>query len=510
MADVMRQRFQNIMPWPQLRLRLKRDVLKEIDEPCSRYRPLTSFNEKVRRQIADTIDPLDPVSRDALVLSDGVPLNWRKLLLYLYEEKIIATTRFRLRDYRNDLPPRYALNLTPNIEKDLADGRDVVYRGFASTSNIEECISKAIGETLERHLLTLYKSGNLLKSSYADLLRRKVPALPIENLNGYLDWQKEKFPLLGAGHDTQLFWVEGKRVDTGARTLLPAQLVYWSYRIAEEEGEKALAHTTTNGCAGHFSYEEALLASLLESIQRDGFFMYWLNTISPPIVDVENIDDARVRDLLETFKRYRLRVYFLNITSDIGIPTLACAIVDDSGTRQCVSVAAANGAPMVDMILHSADEALAIFNYTRSEVPHILSQEYEAFSDPSILRKHRLLAWQGKEMLDRFAFFISGEHQSSEEFMRGALEGNPAEQLKELRQRLAQKGPGYEVYAFEVRHRVLDTLGYHVVRAIVPQLFPLYLDETQATLDSRRLREVPLTLGYKVTGPLNPWPHPFP
>jgi len=49
-----------------------------------------------------------------------------------------------------------------------------------------------------------------------------------------------------------------------------------------------------------------------------------------------------------------------------------------------------------------------------------------------------------------------------------------------------------------------------VVKAIVPQMVPFYLNETFAPLGAARLREVPQKLGYQSTRSINPWPHPFP
>ena len=114
-------------------------------------------------------------------------------------------------------------------------------------------------------------------------------------------------------------------------------------------------------------------------------------------------------------------------------------------------------------------------------------------------------------MLERFNFFVSGEKQSVDDFLGEAGGVSSTKQrLDYTHDRLRSLGKGYETYLYEIEHPVLKNIGYHVVRVIVPQLIPLHLIEHSATLDSKRLREVPEKLGYRAATTYNPWPHPFP
>ena len=114
-------------------------------------------------------------------------------------------------------------------------------------------------------------------------------------------------------------------------------------------------------------------------------------------------------------------------------------------------------------------------------------------------------------MCERFKFFISGPLQTFETFIGDALwVTTPRAQLDYILERFKKLGEGYEIYSYEVKNPVLDTLGYHVVRTVVPRLLHLYLNENMATLDAPRLKSVPQALGYTPSETLNPWPHPFP
>ena len=74
----------------------------------------------------------------------------------------------------------------------------------------------------------------------------------------------------------------------------------------------------------------------------------------------------------------------------------------------------------------------------------------------------------------------------------------------------ARFGAGYEPFAYEAKHPLLDELGYASAKVVVPKLLPLYLNEHLATAGAPRLREAMDNLGLPPAAELNPWPHPFP
>jgi ribosomal protein S12 methylthiotransferase accessory factor YcaO len=135
---------------------------------------------------------------------------------------------------------------------------------------------------------------------------------------------------------------------------------------------------------------------------------------------------------------------------------------------------------------------------------------YVPFIRTDINRSERIALWHGKEMLNKLQFFISGKTCTfaafSEKFISYA---SPKEELEALSTRLKEMGEGYEVYAYELKSETLETLGYHVVKVIIPKLVSLHLSEHEAGLNASRLATVPVKLGY-TSSKLNPLPHPFP
>ncbi|MDO8514308.1 MAG: YcaO-like family protein [bacterium] len=508
-AKEQKQTLSTFSPFPLNVLRQRKKLIEEALKPCSRFRSSLSWDELVDFKMAGLLDRLDFLGRDALVPTEGVPLNWRILLNYLHSHGVTDSKHFSFIPSRTDMPKTFSVRLSPRSDASDTDGRSVGRHGFGSTSSPEESLSRAIGEILERYFLTIYRRADLYCASYVGIIQRKKTALNIFKLNNFLPWQKEMFPVFVRTDDRSVMWVRGRELLADIEVFMPAQLAYWNYKFLD--GEMALAQPTTNGGAGHFTREEAILSSLLENIQRDGFLIYWLNSLSPKIIDPSTIVDKEIKQFLKYLRRYELEYYFLNTTTDIGVPSCACVLVDHRGGEPIIAVGGSAGFSFKELVFQSAGEALAVYNMVASSERYVLPESYIPFTDPTIGRDQRLCLWKGTEMYKRFKFFISGTRQSFEGFMGDATWHNtPSAQIAYILRKLRELGDGYEVYCYEANHKVLKTLGYHVVKTIVPRLMHLYLNENRATLDAPRLHDVPVRLGHRPAEIFNPWPHPFP
>jgi ribosomal protein S12 methylthiotransferase accessory factor len=502
----MRQRME---PFASLALKRRSDVIDEIARPCSRFRSILTGEQRRDIALSRLAERFDFSARDAFLFTNGVPLNWQLLLDYLNENGVTDSKQFQFSPFATDAPKVHSVYLEPHADASDTDGSSADRHGFGSTDSIEESMSRAIGELLERYCLTVYRRADLYTASYSETKKRHKAALDIFKLNDFLPWQKEKYPRFVRTEDRPVAWVEGTELLSGTRTLIPAQLVYWNY--AYQPGEMVLAQPTTNGGAGHFSRNEAVLAGLLEAIQRDGFLIYWLNGLSPKRIDPSTIIDAEVIDFLRYLRRYRLEYHFLNTTTDIGVPSCACVLVDASGGEPVIAVGGSAGFSFKELIMQSAREALAVYAQTSTMHASTLPAGYEPFTDLRMSRRERLALWMGAEMYGRFKFFINGPLQSFEGFMgEMAWQSTPDMRLSYVLVRFRELGPGYEAYAYEVEHPVLQKLGYHAVKTVVPRLMHLYLRESMATLAAPRLKDVPAKLGYAPAQTLTPWPHPFP
>jgi oxazoline/thiazoline synthase len=100
---------------------------------------------------------------------------------------------------------------------------------------------------------------------------------------------------------------------------LPTSFLYFFYN-----GDSAPAgriHADSNGCAAGNTLEEAIVQGFLELIERDSYAIWWYNRLQRPGVDLGQVDDSYVRDLQAQLAATGRRVWMLNITSDLGIPS---------------------------------------------------------------------------------------------------------------------------------------------------------------------------------------------
>jgi oxazoline/thiazoline synthase len=93
---------------------------------------------------------------------------------------------------------------------------------------------------------------------------------------------------------------------------LPTGLLYFFYEDF---------HTDSNGCAAGNSREEAIVQGFLELVERDAYAIWWYNRLLRPEVDLSEFDDSYIRDIKSQFADHGRKIWVLDITSDLGVPT---------------------------------------------------------------------------------------------------------------------------------------------------------------------------------------------
>jgi len=96
---------------------------------------------------------------------------------------------------------------------------------------------------------------------------------------------------------------------------LPTSLLYFFY------SGPAAFHADSNGCAAGNTLEEAIVQGFLELVERDSYAIWWYNRLQRAEVDLGQFDDSYVRDLQTQLAETGRRLWVLDVTSDLGIPT---------------------------------------------------------------------------------------------------------------------------------------------------------------------------------------------
>ena len=96
---------------------------------------------------------------------------------------------------------------------------------------------------------------------------------------------------------------------------LPTSLLYFFHRST------AGFAADSNGCAAGNTLEEAIVQGFLELIERDAYAIWWYNRLQRSELDLGQFDDPYVRDLQKQLAHTGRRLWVLDVTSDLGIPS---------------------------------------------------------------------------------------------------------------------------------------------------------------------------------------------
>ena len=97
---------------------------------------------------------------------------------------------------------------------------------------------------------------------------------------------------------------------------LPTSLMYFFYG-----GGPGTYRADSNGCAAGNTLQEAIVQGFLELVERDAYAIWWYNRLQREEVDLNQFDDSYVRDLHSQLADAGRRLWVLDITSDLGVPT---------------------------------------------------------------------------------------------------------------------------------------------------------------------------------------------
>jgi bacteriocin biosynthesis cyclodehydratase domain-containing protein len=98
---------------------------------------------------------------------------------------------------------------------------------------------------------------------------------------------------------------------------LPTGMLYFFHSDAFDSH----MHADSNGCAAGNTLEEAIVQGFLELVERDSYAIWWYNRSQRTELDLGQFDDSYVRDLKNQLAETGRRLWVLDITSDLGIPS---------------------------------------------------------------------------------------------------------------------------------------------------------------------------------------------
>jgi ribosomal protein S12 methylthiotransferase accessory factor len=352
----------------------------------------------------------------------------------------------------------------------------------------ERVRNAAIGEAVERYSAAYVPAAGLVRATARELGRSAVPP---ESFALFAPEQHARtgFPFVPFTADTRLRWVRGRRLRDGADVWLPAQLVYLGFPT----GEPMIAYSTSNGLAAGADWESALVAGLLELVERDAFMLAWNARLSFPILDWR----ASPR-LCGYYERHlapaQARLTAVDLSSVHDIPVVLAIV---RGSPGALVVGAAAAATVEEAWRKAVCEAYAVRKAARELA---LSQPRSPFAadfhDVCEFSAH-IHVYAYAENEPRASFLDASDEVRDPAAVR-PLEGGVAELVARL------AGYDVETYAVDVTSPDVREAGLVVARALAPRLTPLDVRHDARFLGGDRLRS------HCAFAEVNPDPHPFP
>ncbi len=182
----------------------------------------------------------------------------------------------------------------------------------------DQALASAYGEVVERYCSS-FVDANKIKGSYNNL-KKNYSLIDPSTFNYFseLQYKIDNFPFEEVNQNTVLEWVLGKENDR-RNVYIPAFCIYLPYEKYLNKKQNFLVMSTGLACANKI--ETAYQKGILEIIERDAFTNFWINQISPPILELPNT--PKYNNLKRIFKFNNIEYIVLDITSDFKIPTIA-------------------------------------------------------------------------------------------------------------------------------------------------------------------------------------------
>lgn len=207
---------------------------------------------------------------------------------------------------------RIGIPVFSSIRPTAESGAISVYNGKGLSK--EEAKVSAIMEALERYSAEVRKD-NIVRKGVQDFMAENSAVNPMDLI----------LPRAAAFHLMRqpVAWVMGTELNSMEDIWVPAVAVFHPY---VSKLDLQLFRTSTNGLASGNNLEEAVLHGLLEVVERDGWSLAEGRRRTGG--EIEPPSSGPVKDLMDRFTSKGVEIHLKNLTSDLGIPTIAAAADD--------------------------------------------------------------------------------------------------------------------------------------------------------------------------------------
>lgn len=366
--------------------------------------------------------------------------------------------------------------------------------------NKKVALTRVLGEGLERYCLDHFTR----KAFYAGQSKNIGLALNLLDMSYFSKGQlrDKMFEQFRVNENSKFRWIKAVSLMKGKTVLVPASLFVFNYKTIKNEPTIILPVST--GSATGLSIEDAIYRGICEIVERDAFMINYLNKIPSPRVDLISIKDKDIYNIINIFRRYKMEPIVFDLTTDLQIPAFAAIALDRTGLGPAVSVGLKAGFNIKEAILGAIEESLMTRSWIRDKF---------IYNDPNYKKGKEIITiedrahfWFPMEAIKHLDFWIN-----SGNIKKINIKGIPTDKLREALKLLKDKN--MQVLYVDITDKNIKRHGFVVVKVVIPQLHPLYLNEKYPYLGGGRLYNTPVSMGIlqspKKESELNKIPHPF-
>jgi ribosomal protein S12 methylthiotransferase accessory factor len=363
----------------------------------------------------------------------------------------------------------------------------------------------ALGEALDRLASSPPQVGNLTVGRYGELGDQAVDPRLFDLFHDDIRARAD-FPYGPIDAETELSWVWSWSLGEARPKLVPAARVFLPLDTGLA-GDMPDAGNVS-GAATNSTPESAILAGLLEVIERDTFMIAWSNRLPMTGVTIDATTDWNVGRYVSAFNRVGIEVRCSTITIDWDVPLAVALARSERLGDPAVVVSAAAATDLATACSRALKELSANLAFVRN----LLRGQPELPSpDPRLVRTpeaHALL-YANPDMTRHLETWWAPDKSAP---LIASEVGGDQGHLRAVVDRVMRHDN--DVLAVNLTLPGLAERGLWTYKTLVPGAYPMNFDSMWPQLGGKRLINAPVEAGV-TTHPLtledlNPVPHPFP
>lgn len=431
----------------------------------------------------------------------AVPPQW---LPFVGRKLGLAKSLSHLSVDPEDFDLHHIFPTTTSLGEILGDPREFEPRAGGAGICLEDAINRAMGELLERYASLAYQGTGRVVSSYRALRAHGHKPVPFETLALFSreQFRTQGFPYAEFTEETVVAWFEGIDPTNGSPIYVPGQLVSLGYDPGPGEVSTCF-YSTSSGGALATTAEGALVAGLLECIERDAVMMRWYARLAPPMLE---FDPADLLGRPLGLQSCGLEIRFHDMTVDGEVPVVGVSCIERTD-RPCFfmlgSAAALDTVAAASKALTEAGQGRPFVKFLANmgEPPRAgdrfkdFDSNVRFFAEPS---NAAFVEW-----------FSQNTSLSARHFPAVPGADDPAAVLSPLLDRC--RAMGLTPIAFDMSTPELRDHGLFACRVFVPELVPLCVPFAPFLGHPRLARFIAAAERDGLAACVPAWvPHPFP